>query len=39
VGAGTGDHFDHGHAIGEEGPDWIALAREAYEFVKQGTSS
>lgn len=46
VEAGIGQHFDPGHgrlmkewiAIGESGADWIALAREAYDFVKRGKS-
>ncbi|MGH9611499.1 MAG: hypothetical protein ACRD4P_00310, partial [Bryobacteraceae bacterium] len=44
VEAGIGEHFDPGHgrlmkewvAIDEGSADWIALAMEAYEFVKQG---
>jgi hypothetical protein len=44
--SGYGEHFDPGHgrlmkewvAIGAGGPDWIALAREAYRFVNGGKS-
>lgn len=44
VSAGAGKHFDPGHGrlmkewvvLAEGGPDWLELAKEAYEFVKSG---
>jgi len=44
VAAGVGKHFDPGHGrlmkewvvVGEGGPDWLELAKEAYEFVRGG---
>lgn len=46
VRAGTGGRFDPGHgrlmkewiAVGAGRADWIALAKEAYRFVRQGKS-
>jgi hypothetical protein len=46
VSAGTGKSFDPGHGrimnewfVAAEGaPDWLELAKEAYAFVKRGTS-
>jgi hypothetical protein len=43
VGAGSGKRFDPGHGklmkewivIGEGAGDWVALAKEAYQFVKR----
>ena len=41
---GPGKNFDPGHGrvmkewvvVAEGGPDWLELAKEAYEFVKRG---
>ena len=46
VASGVGKHFDRGHgrlmrewvAVAQGGPDWLELAKEAYEFVKRGNS-
>ena len=46
VNAGVGTNFDPGHGrimkewavVADGGPDWIDLAKEAYEFVKRGHS-
>lgn len=45
--AGKGARFDPGHGrlmkewivVWAGKADWVALAKEAYEFVKRGTSS
>lgn len=44
VSSGAGELFDPGHgrlmkewiALGDEGPPWVDLARDAYAFVKSG---
>ena len=46
VASGVGKHFDPGHGrlmrewvvVAQGGPDWLELAKEAYEFVKRGNS-
>jgi TfoX/Sxy family transcriptional regulator of competence genes len=46
VNAGVGKNFDPGHdrlmkewvVVADGGPDWLDLAKEAYEFVKRGHS-
>lgn len=46
VTAGAGKHFDPGHGrlmkqwfvAGSGAPDWLVLAREAYEFAKGGNA-
>jgi TfoX/Sxy family transcriptional regulator of competence genes len=46
VSGGVGEHFDPGHgrlmkewvAIGAKAVNWVELAKEAYEFVKPGTT-
>ena len=46
VATGAGKHFDPGHGrlmkewlvAGAGAPDWLELAKEAYEFVKRGNS-
>ena len=43
---GEGKNFDPGHGrlmkewvvVADGGPDWLQLAKEAYEFVKRGNS-
>jgi hypothetical protein len=47
VRAGTGERFDPGHgrlmkewiAVGAGRADWIALAKEAYRFVRRGPTN
>lgn len=46
VSAEVGKRFDPGHGrimkewfvAGENAPDWLELAKEAYDFVKRGSS-
>lgn len=46
VSAGAGKRFDPGHGrlmkewfvAADGGPDWLELAKEAYDFVKRGAS-
>ena len=46
VAAGAGKHFDPGDGrlmkewfvAGSDAPDWLVLAKEAYEFVKRDSS-
>jgi len=46
VAAGAGKNFDPGHGrimkewvvVADGGPDWLQLAKEAYDFVKQSRS-